>query len=160
MADNHVDFALAISITLPKDQKKLKAIKTVNLESMSFQCITAVSNLPFCQSFDPFTLDNFCNILIIKLAGFSTFHRADLSICQREKIRLVGNRLKSRPLTLRISCSHCSWPMMKKIKLADEAKPNYEKQIQAFKDQVAELQNLLKLVDQRKDDTVKASRDE
>lgn len=47
LADNHVAFVLATNITLPADQKKLKDIKTVVLESMSFQCIIVVSNFSF-----------------------------------------------------------------------------------------------------------------
>lgn len=42
-ADNHFGFTLATIITPPEDRKKLKAIKTLDLESMSFQCLTAVS---------------------------------------------------------------------------------------------------------------------
>lgn len=56
LENNHVTFALATSITLLEDQKKLKAIKTADLESISFQCITAVNNLLFSQSFSPFII--------------------------------------------------------------------------------------------------------
>lgn len=43
LMDNHVGFALATSITPLEDQQKLKAIKTMDLESLSFQCLTVVS---------------------------------------------------------------------------------------------------------------------
>lgn len=36
LADNYVGFAMATCMTLPEDQKKLKTIKTVGLESMGF----------------------------------------------------------------------------------------------------------------------------
>lgn len=47
----------------------------------------------------------------------------------------------------------------KNVRLVDEAKSKYEKQLQSYKNQVAELQNLLKLASQQKDDNVKAARD-
>lgn len=36
LVNSHVGFALATSITPPEDQKKLKAIKTMDLESLRF----------------------------------------------------------------------------------------------------------------------------
>lgn len=44
--------------------------------------------------------------------------------------------------------------------MADEAKSDYEKQIQALKDQVVELENSLKWPDQQKDIVVKAAMEE
>lgn len=48
----------------------------------------------------------------------------------------------------------------KKVRLADEAKSDYKKKLQTFKDQVAELQNSLQLDDQQSDSVVKAAREE
>lgn len=43
----HISFALATSITHLEDRKKLEAIKTQDLESLSFQCLTTVSSFLF-----------------------------------------------------------------------------------------------------------------
>ena len=84
----------------------------------------------------------------IRLAGCITLYRVNISVCQKER---KDNKAKLSNLKLAYD---------EKARIADEAKSKYEKKLQSYKDQVAQLQNSLKLADQQKDDIVKAIREE
>ena len=129
LADSHVGFALATSITPLEDQKNLKAIKILDLESKSFQCLTVVSL--FCvQSLNHNFLccTNHFLQYSIELQGAQHFIELISRYAkERKDNKAMLKSAKKEATDSKNKLSTLQLAYDEKIRLADKSKYNYQK---------------------------------